>query len=109
MTDVMISGDIGDNRMHHRAREAGASAAAGAQKLLQLHALLVHGFRLELRAEGLHAGAVVAMRGAGAGEGDRHCGNEASHGAPCYTGFMNRWAAYYFWFFHLTPKAVERI
>ena len=39
MTDVMISGDIGDNRMYHRAREAGASAAAGAQKLLQLHRL----------------------------------------------------------------------
>lgn len=40
MADVMISGDIGDNRMYHRAREAGASAAAGAQKLLQLHAML---------------------------------------------------------------------
>jgi len=23
--------------------------------------------------------------------------------------FMNRWSQYYFWFFYLTPKAVERI
>ena len=22
---------------------------------------------------------------------------------------MNRWAAYFFWFFYLTPQAVERI
>ena len=40
MNDMMISADIGDNRMYHRAREAGALAAIGAQKLKQLHALL---------------------------------------------------------------------
>src|SRR5258706_8543147 len=76
---------------------------------LQLHALLVHGFRLEFRAEGLRAGAVVAMRGGCGGKGECHCAKGASHVAPCYTGFMNRWAAHYDWFFYLTPKAVERI
>src|SRR5438477_13144807 len=40
MNDMTISGDIGDNRMYHRAREAGASAVACAQKLPQLHSLL---------------------------------------------------------------------
>jgi hypothetical protein len=24
-------------------------------------------------------------------------------------GSMNRWSQYYFWFFYLTPQAVERI
>jgi hypothetical protein len=40
MTDAMMSGDIGDNRMHHRAREARAAAVAGDQKVLILHSLL---------------------------------------------------------------------
>jgi len=30
-------------------------------------------------------------------------------GAYASIGFMNRWAAYFFWFFYLTPQAVERI
>jgi hypothetical protein len=68
MTDVMISGDIGDNRMYHRAREAGASAAAGAQKLLQLHALLDkgwfrdrHNVRFEIEPVG-NGGALLILR-----------------------------------------------
>ena len=59
MNDMMISADIGDNRMYHRAREAGAAAAAGSQKLQQLHSLLDrqwfcdrHTVRFELEAVG---------------------------------------------------------
>ena len=40
MSDVTVAGDIGDNRMYHRAREAAGSVAAGAQRLAQLHSLL---------------------------------------------------------------------
>ena len=40
MSDTMMSGEIGDNRMHHRARQAVAAAAAGGQHLRTLHALL---------------------------------------------------------------------
>jgi hypothetical protein len=40
MNDSMTAGDIGDNRMYHRAREAGAAIAAGAHKLQALHSLL---------------------------------------------------------------------
>jgi len=36
----MITRDVGDQRMHQRARDAGASFAAGVQKLEQLHALI---------------------------------------------------------------------
>jgi hypothetical protein len=68
MTDVMISGDIGDNRMYHRAREAGAAASAGAQKLLQLHALLDkgwfrdrHNVRFEIEPAG-NGGALLILR-----------------------------------------------
>jgi hypothetical protein len=44
MNDVMLTGDIGDNRMYHRAREVGASAAGGAKKLATLHSLLDKGW-----------------------------------------------------------------
>jgi hypothetical protein len=40
MSDVTVAGDIGDNRMYHRAREVAGPLAAGAQKLVQLHSLL---------------------------------------------------------------------
>jgi len=40
MRDVTATGDMGDNRMYHRAREAAGSVAAGVQRLAQLHALL---------------------------------------------------------------------
>jgi hypothetical protein len=40
MNDMMISADVGDKRAYDRAREADPSAAAGAQKLQQLHSLL---------------------------------------------------------------------
>jgi hypothetical protein len=40
MNDMLISADVGANRTFDRAREAGASAAAGTQKLQQLHSLL---------------------------------------------------------------------
>ena len=36
----MISGDIGDHRMHQRAREAATVLAASVRKLGQLHSLL---------------------------------------------------------------------
>jgi hypothetical protein len=38
MSDAMMSGDIGDNRMHHRAQQAGTAAAG--QKLRTLYSLL---------------------------------------------------------------------
>src|SRR5262245_56938184 len=40
MTEVTVAGDVGDNKMYHRAREVAGPLAAGAQKLAQLHSLL---------------------------------------------------------------------
>jgi hypothetical protein len=40
MNDMIVMGDIGDNRMYHRAREVDASTAVGAKKLATLHSLL---------------------------------------------------------------------
>ena len=40
MSDLTVAGDIGDNRMYHRAREVAGPLTAGAQKLAQLYALL---------------------------------------------------------------------
>ena len=38
--DDMLAGDIGDNRMYHRARQAGAASATGSDRLRTLHSLL---------------------------------------------------------------------
>jgi hypothetical protein len=59
MTDVMTSGELIEPRTHHRARQSGTSATAGAQKLLELHALVDkawfrdrHSARFELETSG---------------------------------------------------------
>jgi hypothetical protein len=69
MTDV-IAGDIGDNRMHHRARQLEVVADAGAQKLLQLHSLLDktwfrdrHSVRFELEPMGQGSALLILRPG----------------------------------------------
>jgi|SRR5690242_19221083 hypothetical protein len=77
----MISGDVGDQRMHQRARDAGASLAAGMQKLEQLHALIDrpwfcgrHAVSFELRGAGRDM-AIALIR-----SGDRLIGSWTARG-----------------------------
>jgi hypothetical protein len=69
MSDVTVAGDIGDNRMYHRAREVAGPASAGAQKLAQLHGLLNrpwfrdrHTVSFELTAAGKGSTALLILR-----------------------------------------------
>jgi hypothetical protein len=59
MDEGMTAEDIGDHEVYQRAPEAGATAAAGANKLVQLHSLLDkpwfrdrHSVRFELQTMG---------------------------------------------------------
>jgi len=69
MSDVTVAGDIGDNRMYHRAREVAGPLAAGAQKLAQLHSLLDrawfrdrHTVSFELMATGKGSATLLILR-----------------------------------------------
>lgn len=59
MTDVMASAELVEPRTHHQARQPGASPTPGAQKLVELHALVDrawfrdrHSVRFELETMG---------------------------------------------------------
>jgi hypothetical protein len=69
MSDMTVAGDIGDNRMYHRAREVAEPLAAGAQKLAKLHSLLDrawfrdrHTVTFELATTGKGSAALLILR-----------------------------------------------
>jgi hypothetical protein len=66
----MIPGDVGDHRMHQRARETAAVVAAGAENLRRLHSLLDrtwfcsrHGVSFELQTVGKGLSLAVVRSG----------------------------------------------